>query len=165
MREEDGILSVCVYMEARIERDVEVTLFTGSGSATGIIATCHDLSLASFNSLFTHLLILCLAPDDYSAINVSVVFIPDALSNRTMCESVAIHSDSVLEETEVFSVTLAISDSDPAVVIPPGGASTLNVTVWDSTGKSKADTYMPTRKVLISFAREIRHGSSMKKSL
>lgn len=59
---------------------------------------------------------------------------PDALSSRTMCEDIAVSSDSVVEETEVFNVILTQSNADLAVLIPPDGSSTANVTIVDSTG-------------------------------
>ena len=34
--EEDGVIDVCAVLEARMERRVEVNLFTGDGTATGL---------------------------------------------------------------------------------------------------------------------------------
>ena len=37
IREEDNIIDVCVFLVGRIEREVKVNLYTGNGSARGMI--------------------------------------------------------------------------------------------------------------------------------
>lgn len=60
---------------------------------------------------------------------------PDDLSSQRMCENIEINSDSVVEETELFRVTLTHSNSELAVSIPPD-SSTADVAIMDSTGMS-----------------------------
>ena len=52
-----------------------------------------------------------IAPDDYSSIDIPLVFVPDDLSNRSLCENISIASDLVVENTEVFTLSLATTDS------------------------------------------------------
>lgn len=59
----------------------------------------------------------------------------DALSVRTMCEEIEVGTDSVVEETENFAVTLSQSNSDPAVSVLPDGSSTATISIRDSTGR------------------------------
>ena len=54
-----------------------------------------------------------IAPNDYSSIDIPLVFVPDDLSNRSLCENISISTDLVVENTEVF--TLSISTTDSAV--------------------------------------------------
>ena len=65
-----------------------------------------------------------------------MTFLLDALPNRMICEGILVNTDGVLEETEVFSVTLAPSSSDSAVSILSNG-SMANVEIIDSTGMSE----------------------------
>ena len=52
-----------------------------------------------------------IAPDDYSSIDIPLVFVPDDLSNRSLCENISISTDLVVEDTEVFTLSLATTDS------------------------------------------------------
>ena len=52
-----------------------------------------------------------IAPDDYSSIDIAVVFVPDDLSNRSLCENISIATDLVVENTEVFTLSLSTMDS------------------------------------------------------
>ena len=52
-----------------------------------------------------------IAPDDYSSIDIAVVFIPDDLPSRNLCENISIATDLVVENTEVFTLSLTTTDS------------------------------------------------------
>ena len=69
-----------------------------------------------------------IAPGDYTAISSEPVTFTSAPD--TMCVSVSISNDNVVEAAELFAVTLG--SADPAVVIAQPFSS---VTIIDSTGK------------------------------
>ena len=71
------------------------------------------------------------APDDYNASNISIVFEVDNSPNRTLCVDFVIQSDTIVEETEGFTVVLV--SADPAVTIPSLSSVAL-INIQDSTG-------------------------------
>ena len=52
-----------------------------------------------------------LAPDDYIGLDILVVFEPDNIPNGSLCENISIVTDLVVENTEVFTLSLATTDS------------------------------------------------------
>lgn len=57
------------------------------------------------------------------------MFLPDGLTNRSMCRDISIREDLVIEAIETFSVILATGDGAVEVT---GGNSTVNI--QDATG-------------------------------
>ena len=52
-----------------------------------------------------------LAPDDYSSIDIPLIFSPDDLPSRCLCENISIVTDLEVENTEVFTLSLTTNDS------------------------------------------------------
>ena len=73
-----------------------------------------------------------LAPDDYSSIDIPLVFVPDDLSNQSLCENISISIDLVVEDTEVF--TLSLSTTDSAVSLQLESSP---VNILDNSGEKK----------------------------
>ena len=71
-----------------------------------------------------------IAPDDYSSIDIPLVFVPDDLSNRSLCENISIASDLVVENTEVFTLSLSTMDSAVSLQLE---SSPVNIT--DDSGE------------------------------
>ena len=71
-----------------------------------------------------------IAPDDYSSIDIPLVFVPDDLSNRSLCENISIASDLVVENTEVFTLSLATTNSSVSLQLK---SSPVNIT--DNSGE------------------------------
>ena len=71
-----------------------------------------------------------IAPDDYSSIDIPLVFVPDDLSNRSLCENISISTDLVVEDTEVFTLSLATMDSAVSLQLE---SSPVNIT--DDSGE------------------------------
>ena len=71
------------------------------------------------------LLCFFIAPDDYSSIDIPLVFVPDDLSNRSLCENISIASDLVVENTEVFTLSLSTTDSAVSFILV---SSSVNIT-------------------------------------
>lgn len=57
------------------------------------------------------------------------------MSQRLLCQDIAINTDSVVENAENFDLILAQSSSDAAVSIPPGSASAATVIIVDNTSE------------------------------
>ena len=71
-----------------------------------------------------------IAPDDYSSIDIAVVFVPDNLPSRSLCENISIATDLVVENTEVFTLSLATTDSAVSLQLE---SSPVNIT--DDSGE------------------------------
>ena len=52
-----------------------------------------------------------LAPDDYSSSDIPLIFSPDDLPSRSLCENISIATDLEVENTEVFTLSLTTNDS------------------------------------------------------
>lgn len=80
------------------------------------------------------------APDDYVGVSIAEVLTPDSVLNGIHCVPLSVIEDSIMEETETFTVELvAFLETqtvngflDPALEIGDG-ISTINIS--DSTGK------------------------------
>ena len=70
------------------------------------------------------------APDDYSSIDIPVIFVPDDLPSRSLCENISIATDLVVENTEVFTLSLATADSTVSLQLE---SSPVNIT--DDSGE------------------------------
>jgi len=103
--EGDGFISGCVVLKGLIERNVTVNLFTENNTATGIYRVLTVPDVLKLNCY------LLLEPEDYLAVSIPVIFSPDGLRSRMLCGNITIVDDTVLENTEVFSVTLNTSDT------------------------------------------------------
>ena len=81
---------------------------------------------------FLPALIFLPAPHDYNKLeSKSVSFLPDTFSERVKCENISIHSDDIIENHEVFTITIATSDRAVDMSLPSS-----SVTILDSTGMS-----------------------------
>ena len=74
---------------------------------------------------------LQLAPLDYTALNIPVIFPPSNATQQFSCGMIPVAMDNVIENTEVFFITL--TSSDPAVVLTPPNNTTVNI--LDSSSK------------------------------
>ena len=70
------------------------------------------------------------APDDYINIDMPLVFVPDDLPSRSLCENISIATDLVVENTEVFTLSLATVDSTVSLQLE---SSPVNIT--DDSGE------------------------------
>ena len=96
---------------------------------------------------------LYVASGDYTAISSEPVTFTSAPD--TMCVSVSISNDNVVEAAELFAVTLG--SADPAVVIAQPFSS---VTIIDSTGKHLLDcclVHIPQQKYIVYFINTLCH--------
>ena len=73
-----------------------------------------------------------IAPDDYINIDMPLVFVPDNLSNRSLCENISIATDLVVENTEVFTLSIVTTDSAVSLQLE---SSPVNIT--DDSGEEK----------------------------
>ena len=70
------------------------------------------------------------AGTDFVAISSSLVFSPG--DNAIMCEELRVVDDSIVEGSEVFSMTLS-SDDPQVVTLAP--SNQLNITILDDDGR------------------------------
>ncbi len=70
------------------------------------------------------------ADEDYVSAETVLLFLEDSPENHTVCRSLFIFADGVLEDLEVFSVH--INASDPAVILLQSSAT---VVIFDSNCK------------------------------
>ena len=69
------------------------------------------------------------APEDYSEIRETLVFIADDTSMRTMCRGIPVIFDAKVEDTETFGVSLKSMDSS---IVVTGNAT---VAIFDNSRK------------------------------
>ena len=84
--------------------------------------------------------LIFIAPDDYSSIDIPLVFVPDDLSNRGLCKNISIATDLVVENTEVFTLSLSTTDSAVSLqvesslvnIIDDSGEGGSSLNLWSS---------------------------------
>ena len=114
-------VQVCArILDGSLQRDAVAILSTTDGTATGVLLALPR----SFNDN----LLSPLAPDDYTAVNVPLVF---SESNTMECVDISIHTDALDEVNEMFSLNLDTDDS--SVILDPQSAP---VTIIDSDSMS-----------------------------
>ena len=112
-------VSVCVSLSNDIERDIEVMVATQTGSALGKIG----IVVTSMNFPT----ICSTATVDFTPMEQTLMF----KSSDDLCVDVFTIDDSVLEETEIFHIT--VSSSDPNVTL--GVIPTTNIVIVDNDCK------------------------------
>ena len=102
-------ISLCVLLEIEIEKSVDVEIRTENGTATG--KGFDQLRDVKEENGFVSLT----AGEDYAPLNSNVSFGAEAASH-TMCTTLSIHDDRVLESDE--TVIVLMETKDPRVLIP-----------------------------------------------
>ena len=122
---EEGVaVSVCISLSSDIERSVEVTLITSSGSLAD--SASGKTLIGSECMHFTQ----CLKYTE-TADYTPVVRIFTFQSNDAFCENVTTIEDEVLETAEIFEIS--VSSSDPNVSM--GAFPTASITILDEDGR------------------------------
>ena len=102
-------VQVCArILDGALRRDAVVTLSTSDGTATGLLQD---------RSIHSTMIQLHLAPDDYTAVNVLLVF---SETSTKKCVNISINADRLHEAPEMFSVNLTTDDS--SVILDPQSA-------------------------------------------
>ena len=81
------------------------------------------------------------APDDFEEITTDLSFPPDGDMSRMLCVNLSIVPDELVEDTEIFNVTISTSDTSVIISKP-----TSDVFILDDSGKS-CETYRRVAKV------------------
>ena len=71
------------------------------------------------------------APDDFEENTTDLVFPPDGDISRMLCVNLSIVPDVLVEDTEIFNVTISTSDTSVIISKP-----TSDVFILDDSGKS-----------------------------
>ncbi len=122
--EADGFVETCIVLEGLIERDVVVNVSTLDLTAKGI----HSYNqYKEKNSISLYFLI---APNDYFVSASDVTFVPDSVAIRQLCSNVSIVVDNIVENSEIFQLILATSDSGVNILVP-----NVFVTITDNSSK------------------------------
>ena len=72
------------------------------------------------------------APDDFEENTTDLVFPPDGDISRMLCVNLSIVPDVLVEDTEIFNVTISTSDTSVIISKP-----TSDVFILDDSGKSR----------------------------
>ena len=114
--EEGGNVSVCVVLLGETDQPVVVMLTSQQGTATGQNILC--LTEKQTVTLFPYTYHRA-EGDDYESVSVELTFSGDS-AMEVLCHSVSPVDDTVVENEEVF--TLSLSTSESLVTIPIGSA-------------------------------------------
>ena len=71
------------------------------------------------------------APDDFEENTTDLLFPPDGDISRMLCVNLSIVPDVLVEDTEIFNVTISTSDTSVIISKP-----TSDVFILDDSGKS-----------------------------
>lgn len=104
----ERVLVVCVNLttipfNATLANEAVVSLFTVDGTGIIIITVIVMLVIK-----FCHLLTASADDGDFIMISVTLTFAPNSSSGAEMCTSVTILFDNMMEENELFTVSLSL---------------------------------------------------------
>lgn len=122
---EEGVaVSVCISLSSDIERSVEVTLITSSGS---LADSASGKTLIGSECMHFTQYLKYTETADYTPVARIFTF----QSNDALCENVTTIEDEVLETAEIFEIS--VSSSDPNVSV--GAFPTASITILDEDGR------------------------------
>ena len=137
--EESEVATICVTLEDDIERNLTVTLSSTEQ------CKIHYLSLFHLN--YPHHYFCLVTADEFSDFSTSLTFTAGE-RGRELCHNVSVTDDDILEDTEIFTITLSSTDEDILIQ-----SSTALLAILDETDGKLTIKTLPTSLSCILFCK------------